>query len=80
MRATTIKVEGDLLDRIDRHRPKGQTITAFVRSVLEQEIRRREMTEAADQYARFLEQNEEERAWLHDWDSADLAKPPRRKR
>jgi len=80
MRATTIKVEGELLERIDRHRPREQTITAFVRTVLEQEIRRREMSLAADEYARFLEKNEDERAWLQDWDSADLARPPRRKR
>lgn len=80
MRATTIKVEGDLLERIDRHRPREQTITAFVRAVLEQEIRRREMTQAADEYAGFLEKHEDERAWLQEWDSSDLAKAPRRKR
>ena len=80
MRATTIKVEGQLLERIDRHRPKRQTITAFVRSVLEQELRRREMEQAASEYRRFLEEHEDERAWLDDWDSADLAKPPRRRR
>lgn len=80
MRATTIKVEGELLERIDRHRPKDVSITAFVRSVLDQEIRRREMSQAADAYADFLESNEDERTWLADWASADLAKAPRRRR
>ncbi len=80
MRATTIKVEGELLAKIDRHRPKQLSITAFVRQVLEQEIRRREMAAAAEEYAAFLDRNEDERRWLAEWDSADLAKTPRRKR
>lgn len=80
MPATTIKVEGELLERIDRHRPKNVTITAFVRAVLEQEMRRRETSQAADEYARFLAANDDERAWLADWDSADLAKAPRKRK
>lgn len=78
MRATTIKVEGELLERIDRHRPREQSITAFVRSVLEQELRRREISQAASDYTQFLKDNEDEREWLRDWDSAGLVRVPRR--
>ena len=76
MPATTVKVEGELLEPIDRHRPKNVTISAFVRAVLEQEMRRRETLQAADEYARFLASSDDERAWLADFDSADLAKAP----
>ena len=80
MKAPAIKVEGELLERIERHRPPEQPVTAFVRAVRERELRRREMSQAADAYALFLADNEDERRWLESWDSADLATAPRRKK
>ena len=80
MRATTIKVEGELLAELERVKPTSQSLTTFVRSVLQQEVRRQQMTAAADRYTAFLQQHPEERAWLDVWDRADLARPPKRKR
>jgi len=80
MKATTIKVEGELLKELESCKPPSQSLSAYVRSVLQQEILRRKMTTAADQYAAFLREHAEERAWLEDWDTADLARPPKRRR
>jgi hypothetical protein len=80
MKATTIKVEGDLLRDLERVKPPSQSLSAYVRSVLEQEVRRNKMIEAAVRYAEFLRREPGERAWLDEWDRADLARPPQRRR
>jgi hypothetical protein len=80
MRATTIKVEGDLLRELERTKPPSQTLSAYVRSLLERELRRLKMAEAADRYATFLRETPEERAWLDEWANADLTRSPRRRR
>ena len=80
MRATTVKVEGDLLEELNRRKPPSQSLSAFVRSVLQQEVLRRRMADAAEQYAQFLSGTADERTWLEEWDRADLAAPVRRKR
>lgn len=80
MKATTIKVEGELLAELERAKPTSQSLTTYVRSVLRQEVRRQQMMGAADHYTEFLEQHPDERAWLDAWDRADLARPPKRKR
>jgi hypothetical protein len=80
MKATTIKVEGELLLELERAKPASQSLTTFVRDVLRREVRRRQMAAAADRYTEFLAKDGEERAWLEEWDRADLARPPRRTR
>jgi hypothetical protein len=80
MKATTIKVEGELLAELQRVKPRSQSLTTYVRSVLRQELRRRQMSAAADRYTEFLQQHPTERAWLDAWDRADLVRPPKRKR
>jgi hypothetical protein len=80
MKATTIKVEGELLSELERAKPARQSLTTFVRAILEQEIRRRRMADAADRYVDFLGEHADERAWLEEWDRADLATPPKRGR
>ena len=80
MKATTIKVEGELLAELERVKPTSQSLTTYVRSVLRQEVRRQQMIAAADRYMEFLQQHPDERAWLDAWDRADLARPPKRKR
>lgn len=77
MKATTIKVEGELLERLEQAKPPRQSLTTFVRSILEQDLRRRQMTAAAERYSEFLAEHASERAWLEEWDRADLASPPR---
>lgn len=80
MKATTIKVDGALLAELERAKPPRQTLTGYVREVLEREVRRRKMLDAADRYTEFLRANAAEREWLAEWDRADLAQPPKRRR
>lgn len=80
MKATTIKVEGDLLAELERAKPARQSLTTFVRSILRQEMQRRQTAEAAERYVAFLAEHADERAWLEEWDRADLAAAPKRGR
>ena len=80
MRATTIKVEGELLKELQQVKPPAQSLSGFVRVVLQQEVLRRKMADAAEQYAVFLRAQSDERTWLDEWDAADLARPPKRRR
>ena len=80
MKATTIKVEGDLLDQLERSKPPRQSLSAYVRSLLQQAVARQQMIEAAERYVDFVRESAEEREWLAEWDGADLVTPPRRKR
>lgn len=80
MKATTIKVDGKLLADLERAKAPRQSVTGYVREVLEREVRRRKMLAAADAYTEFLRANADERAWLDEWDRADLAQAPKRRR
>lgn len=80
MRATTIKVEGELLAELNRAKPANVTLTAFVRSILEREVMSAKLGAAADRYAAFLEGSVDEREWLTEWERADLAAPAKRRR
>jgi predicted CopG family antitoxin len=79
MRATTIKVEGELLKELQKFKPPAQSLSGYVRSLLQQEVQRRKMANAADRYASFLRDHDDERVWLDEWDGADLARPPKRR-
>ena len=80
MKATTIKVEGRLLEQLERAKPARVSLSAYVRSLLEQAVVRQQMIEAADRYVDFVRDSPAERTWLAEWDSADLVTAPRRKR
>jgi len=80
MKATTIKVEGELLKELERAKSPGESLTAFVRSILQQEVLRRKMSEAAERYGELLRENVEERSWLEEWERAELSRPVRRRR
>ena len=80
MKATTIKVEGDLLKELERTKPRSLSLSAYVRGVLQQEVLRHKMAEAADRYVEFVRESPSERAWLDEWDGADLARTPKRRR
>ena len=71
MAATTIKLEGPILKEIAAVKPRGQTLTAFVRESLEREIRQRKLYEAAHSYRALMEQSSEDA----DWESANLGQP-----
>ncbi len=80
MRATTVKVDGELLKELERAKPAQQTLSGYVRSILEREMRRLKLAEAAEQYVELLRDTPEERTWLDEWDAADLATTPERRR
>jgi hypothetical protein len=76
MKATTIKIDGELLAEIERAKPPGQSVTAYVRTVLRKNLDQHKVREAAAAYRTFVESHPEEREWLDEWERADLASPP----
>ncbi len=76
MRATTIKLEGKLLEDIEAAKPAGRSVSAHVRWVLQKDIDRRRAREAAARFRAFIDAHPEEQAWLADWGGVDLAAPP----
>lgn len=80
MKATTIKLEGDLLEELEAAKPETQSLSSYVRSLLRKHLDRAKVREAAVSYRTFVESSDEEKAWLNEWDRADLNTPPSRKR
>lgn len=72
MPATTIKLEADLVKKVTALKPKDESISAFVRELIEKEHRARENRAAAGLYQEFLDKNPEERAAMEVWESAPL--------
>ena len=75
MSATTVKVDGEILRQLRSIQPAGTTLTALVRELLESEIRRRRMAQAAREYATFLAAHPEESEEMDAWASAPLERP-----
>jgi hypothetical protein len=80
MKATTIKIEGELLTEIERAKPPGQSVTAYVRTVLRRNLEQHKIREAAAAYRTFVESHPQEREWLEEWERADLTTTPTEKR
>ena len=80
MRATTVKVDGELLKELRAAKSPSQSLTAFVRDVLRQELLRRKMAAAEGRYADFVRESADERAEIEEWESVGLERPPGRKR
>jgi len=76
MKATTIKLEGELLAAIKRAKPPGESVTSYVRTVLRKNLEQTKVREAAATYLAFVESHPEERQWLDEWERADLTAPP----
>ena len=76
MGATTIKLDGAVAERLRSLKPSDETLTGFVRSILEAEIRRRKLREAADKYMELLRAHPEEAAAMDTWSSAPLERAP----
>lgn len=77
MQATTIKLDSKLHSAIRRMKPRDQTLTGFVRDLVAREEKHRQLGAAAEAYATLLDHNQGEAAWLAEWHSAPLAKPPK---
>jgi predicted CopG family antitoxin len=73
MPATTIKLDADLVKKVSALKPKDESISGFVRDLIEKEHRARENRTAAIQYREFLAGNPGERAAMEVWESAPLA-------
>ena len=74
MPATTIKLEHDLVKKVSALKPKDESISGYVRELIEREHRAREHRAAAIRYQAFLDKNPAERRMLETWESAPLAK------
>ena len=72
MKATTIKVEGDLLKELERRKPPAQSLSAFVKSILRRSLLQRDLADAARRYTDFVANSPEEKSWLDEWEAADL--------
>lgn len=72
MPATTIKLEADLVKKVTALKPKDESISGYVRELIEKEHRARENRAAAVVYQQFLNENPEERAAMEVWESAPL--------
>lgn len=75
MKATTVKIEGDLLSDIEAVKPGGQSVSAFVRELLRRSLERERLRVAAEDYADYVREHPDEREWLSEWDRAHLAAP-----
>jgi len=80
MKATTIKLEGELLAELERAKPESVSLSAYVREVLNKDLRRRKLAQAAVSYEEFLAANPEEKSWMREWDEANLTSSPKRGR
>lgn len=72
MQATTIKLDGKLVKRLKAVKPPHETLTGFVRSVLDAEVRRHQLRAAAEAYVEFLRVHTDEAADMDAWAMAPL--------
>lgn len=72
MPATTIKLEADLVRKVTALKPRDESISGFVRELIEREHKARENKASAVIYQRFLDDNPDERIAMEVWESAPL--------
>jgi hypothetical protein len=72
MSATTIKLEADLVKKVAALKARDESISGFVRGLIEREHLARKNKEAAVVYQQFLEDNPEERAAMEGWETAPM--------
>lgn len=76
MKATTVKIEGALLTGLKKFKPASLSVSAYVRGLIEGDIRRQSLAAAAREYQGFLASQPSEQEWLDHWMQADLANSP----
>jgi predicted CopG family antitoxin len=80
MSSTTIKLDHEILSKLTCVKPAGESVSAFVRHLIEKEYRERELRKSAAAYEKFLRDNPREREAMEEWESAPLVnevEPPR---
>lgn len=80
MSATTIKLDGKLVSELMKVKPRAKSISAYVRDLIEGDVRRHALAASARRYQEFLASNPTEEKWLGEWMEADLARAPRTRR
>lgn len=60
------------MKKVTNLKPKKESISGYVRGLIEKEHRERTHREAAVVYQQFLQENPEERAAMEVWESAPL--------
>jgi predicted CopG family antitoxin len=73
MPATTIKLEADLVKKVTALKPKDESISGFVRELIEKEHQARENRASAVVYQQFLRENPDEMTAMEVWESAPLS-------
>ena len=76
MRATTIKLEGAILEELEDLKQSDQNLTSLVRDLLKAQIHRHKMAKAAEEYAAFLNKNPGESLELDVWVTVPMDKDP----
>ena len=72
MSATTIKLEAELVKKVTALKPRDESISSYVRGLIEKEHRARQHRAAANEYQQFLDGNAGERTAMEVWESAPL--------
>lgn len=72
MSSTTIKLEDDLVHKVIDIKSDKQSISAFVRSLIEKEYLERQLRQSALAYEQFLKNDPGEREAMDTWESALL--------
>jgi len=72
MKATTIKLDGAILQELKEFKEPHQNLTSLVRELLKAQMHRRKMARAAETYMAFLAQNAAESQELEVWASVPL--------
>ncbi|MEY2881445.1 MAG: hypothetical protein RLZZ15_3825 [Verrucomicrobiota bacterium] len=75
MPATTVKLEHELVRKAAALKQPEESISAYVRSLIEKAHRARRLHESAHAYEAFLRDNPAERAAMEIWESAPLSEP-----
>jgi hypothetical protein len=76
MKATTIKLDGPILQELASLKRPDQNLTALVRELLKAQIHRSKMAQAAEEYTGFLRENPGESMELDAWAFAPLDSDP----
>jgi len=81
MKATTIKLDGWILEELKSFKRPDQNLTALVRQLLKEQIHRAKMAQAAEEYTAFLRENPGEAAEMDAWSRVPLERnPPARRK
>ncbi len=69
---TTIKISGELIEKIEKVKSPSKPLTTYVREAIERDISRELVEKSGKAYSEFISKNPEEAEWLKDWESVRL--------